>query len=144
MKRDLSGSLVLDASALIEAMFLSPMGSRLVEALEKNLVIAYATEFNIAELRYIACRKLGLIESKERVDKLLASGFIHVEETSFLIEEAARLKCERAISLADCFCLALARRFACRALFARREGDLVKEMRKKPFDVEILFLEDFE
>lgn len=144
MKRDLSGSLVLDASALIEAMFLSPMGSRLVEALEKNLVIAYATEFNIAELRYIACRKLGLIESKERVDKLLASGFIHVEETSFLIEEAARLKCERAISLADCFCLALARRFACRALFARREGDLVREMRKKTFDVEILFLEDYE
>lgn len=143
MKRDLSGSLVLDASALIEALFFSPMGLRLVEALERNLVIAYTTEPNIAELRYIACRKLGLVGSKERVDKLLASGYIHVEETSFLIDEAARLKCERALSLADCFCLALARRFACRALFARREGDLTKEMRKKPFDVEIVFLEDY-
>ena len=143
MKRDLSGSLVLDASVLIEALFLSPMGLRLVEALEGNLVIAHTTELNIAELRYIACRKLGLVESKERVNKLLASGYIHVEETSFLIEEAAGLKCERALSLADCFCLALARRSACRALFARREGDLLREMGKKPLDVEVLFLEDY-
>ena len=39
MKRDLSGSLVLDASVLIEALFLSPMGLRLVEAMEKDSVI---------------------------------------------------------------------------------------------------------
>lgn len=143
MKRDLSGSLVLDASVLIEALFLSPIGLRLVEAMEKDSVIAYTTESNVAELRYIACRRLGLIESKERVDRLLASGYIHVEDTSFLIEDAARLKCERAISLADCFCLALARRFAFKAFFARREDELVREMRKNPFDVEVLFLEDF-
>ncbi len=142
MRKDLSGSLVLDASALIEALYLSPMGLGLVEALEKDLVVAYTTEASIAELRYISCRKLGPSESKERVDRLLASGYIHVEDTSFLIEKAARLKCERAISLTDCFCLALAHEYACRALFARREGELVREMRRKPLNVEIAFLED--
>ena len=53
------------------------------------------------------------------------------------------LKCERALSLADCFCLALARKLECNAIFAKREAELVKETRKKPFDTEVLFLEDF-
>lgn len=143
MKRGLSGRLVLDGSALVDAVFSSPSGVRLVEVLEKELVIAYTTELGIAELRYVVCRKLGLKESKERVDKLLASGYVQVEDVSGLIEDTARLKCERAISLADCFCLALARKNGCGALFARRESDLIKEMRKKPFDVEVLFLEDY-
>jgi hypothetical protein len=67
------------------------------------------------------------------VDKLLASRYISVEDTHPLINEASKYKCERTISLADCFCLA----------FARKEKDLVKEMQRKPFDVEILFLEDY-
>jgi len=34
----------------------------------------------------------------------------------------------------------LAKKLGCKALFARREQELVKEMEKKEFDVEILFL----
>jgi len=144
MKRDLSGRLVLDTSALIELIFSTSTGLKLKKALIDGLAEACTTELNIAELRYILCRTLGLIESNEKVDKLLASGYITVEGTSSLILDASKFKCERAISLTDSFCLALAHKSFYSALFARREKDLVKEMQKKPFDVEILFLEDYE
>lgn len=144
MKIDLSGRLALDTSALIELTFSTSMGLKLKEAMKSGLVEARTTELNITELRYILCRMLGLDESNDRADKLLASGYITVEDTSPLILDASKYKCERAISLADCFCLALAHKSFCSALFARREKDLVKEIQRKPFDTEILFLEDYE
>jgi predicted nucleic acid-binding protein len=134
--------MVLDAGVLVEAVLGSSLGLQLVEALKGNRILAYVTEVGVAELRYIVCRKLGTAESKERVDKLLGSGYVQVEDASFLVEAAARLKCERAVSLADCFCLALAQYYRCSALFSRRAAELVKEMQKRTFDVEIVFLED--
>jgi len=142
MRRDLSGSLVLDASVLVEAVLGTSLGQRLKEALEKEQVLAYVTEIGVAELRYILCRKLGYAGSKSRVDKLLASGYVQVEDASFLIEAAARLKCERSVSLADCFCLALAQYYRCGVLFARKEAELVRENHKKPFYVGVVFLEE--
>ena len=143
MKGDLSGQYALDTSALIELMFSTTPGLKLKEAMKDTSVEASTTEIHIAELRYILCRRLGPVNSNECVDKLLASGYVAVEETSSLILEASKIKCERAISLADCFCLALAKKLFCRALFARREIDLAKEMKKKPFEIETRFLEDY-
>jgi len=136
--------LALDTGTLIELIFSTPRGLKLKEALEKGLIEAYATEISIAELRYILCRRLGLAESKERVDKLLASGYVVIEDTTPLIEDASRYKCERSISLADCFSLALAQKTFCNALFAKREEELNREIQRKAFDVEVLFLEDYE
>jgi len=144
MRKDLSGRLALDTSALIELTFSTSAGIKLREALKGGLVEAYATELSITELRYVLCRRLSLAESSERVDKLLESGYMVIGDTYSLIYDASRYKCERAVSLADCFCLALAHRSSCSALFARREKELVEEIQRKPFDVEILFLEDYE
>ena len=143
MKKDLSGRLALDTSALIDLLFSTSAGLKLKESLKDRSVEAHTTELHIAELRYILCRRLGLTDSNEKVDKLLTSGYVTVEDISFFISEASKYKCERAISLADCFCLALAHKQLYSAVFARREKDLVIEMRKNPFDVEILFLEDY-
>jgi len=144
MKKDLSGRLALDTSALIDLVFSTTTGLKLKRALKDGSVEAYTTEIHIAELRYILCRKIGLMGSNEKVDKLLASGYITVEDILPLILDASKYKCERAISLADCFCLALAHKYFYSAVFARREKDLVTEMQKKLFDVGILFLEDYE
>jgi hypothetical protein len=65
-----------------------------------------------------------------------------VEDTSQLINEAAKIKCQRAISLPDCFILALAHKIAGNALFARQEKELVDEIGKKPFAITLLFLEE--
>ena len=101
-------------------------------------------ELTITELRYVLCRKLGWQQSKERVNKLLASGYSTVEGTSQLINEAAKIKCQIAISLPDCFILALANKIAGDALFARKEQELADEMGKKSFGITLLFLEELE
>jgi predicted nucleic acid-binding protein len=140
--KDLKGKLAIDTSALIELIYCDNLGQKLKKALENDLVEAYTTELAITELRYVLFRKLGWQQSKERVNKLLASGYFTVGDTSQLINEAAKIKCQRAISLPDCFILALAHRIAGNALFARQEQQLTDEMGKKSFSVTLLFLEE--
>ncbi len=142
--KDLKGKLAIDTSALIELMYCDHLGQKLKKALETEIIDAYTTELAVTELRYILCRKLGWEQSTEKVNKLLASGYFSVEETSRLINEASKIKCKRAISLPDCFILALAHRISGAALFARQEQELADEMRKKPFGISILFLEETE
>lgn len=142
MTSGLSGRLVLDTSALVELVFLTPEGLRLMQAMLDEEVEARATELGVTELRYLLCRRLGREEGKRTVDKLLASGYLLVEEITDILEDAARYKCERAISVADCFVLSLARKLDCRALFAYQEEELSKEMNRRPFDVSIIFLRE--
>jgi len=141
-KQDLKGKLAVDASALIELIYCEALGQKLRQALENDLIEAWTTELALTELRYILCRKLGWPESSERVNKLLASGYFKVEDTLKLMNEAAKLKCCRAVSLPDCFTIALAQEISGTALFARKEQDLTTEMRRKPFDISVLFLDD--
>ncbi len=140
--KDLKGKLAIDTSALIELIYCDSLGQKLKKALETDMIEAYTTELAITELRYVLCRKLGWQQSKERVNKLLASGYLKVENTSQLINEAAKIKCQRAISLPDCFILALAHKIEGKALFAHQEQELADEMRKKSFGIILLFLEE--
>jgi predicted nucleic acid-binding protein len=141
-KQDLKGKSAIDTSALIELIYCDKEGQKLKRALQSDLIEAWTTELAIAELKYVLCRKLGWRESSERVNKLLASGYFKIEDTLTLTNEAAKIKCKRAISLPDCFTLALARKIAGHAVFARKEQDLTSEMQRNPFEVNILFLEE--
>jgi predicted nucleic acid-binding protein len=127
---------------LIELIYYDAPGQKLKKALESDFVEAWTTELAVTELRYVLCRKLGWPQSTERVNNLIASGYIKVEDTLKLINQAAKTKCRRAISLPDCFTIALAHYIKGEALFARKEQDLTAEMQKEPFEVNILFLEE--
>jgi predicted nucleic acid-binding protein len=142
MRQDLKGKLAIDASALIELIYCEAMGQKLKKALENDLIEAWTTELALTELKYILCRKIGWDESNKRVSKLLASGYFKIEDTMKLINETAKLKCCRSVSLPDCFTIALAQQISGSALFARKEQDLTIEMKRKPFDVNMFFLED--
>ena len=138
----MKGKLAVDASALIELVFCEAPGQKLKQALENDLIEAWTTELALTELRYILCRKLGWTESDKRVNNLLASDYFKVEDTMKLMNEAAKLKCCRAVSLPDCFTIALAQEINGKALFARKEQDLTTEIQRNPFDINILFLDD--
>jgi len=140
-KQDLNGKLAIDASALIELISCEIRGQKLRQALENDLVEAWITELALTELRYILCRRIGWPESSESVNKLLESGYFRVEDTQRLINQAPKLKCNRAISLPDCFTIALAKEIGGSALFAKREQDLTLEMKREPFDIGVLFLD---
>ena len=66
-----------------------------------------------------------------------------MEDVSVLIASAADIKCERALSLPDCFTLSLARRLSVPCLFAGRERELQAETERRAFEVEIAYLEDY-
>jgi len=141
---NLKGKLAIDTNALIELIYCDSLGQKLKKAIITDMVDAFITELTITELRYILCRKLVWQQSSEKVNKLLASGCFTIEETSRLINEAAKVKSKRAISLPGCFTLAPAHKISGGAIFSRKEQEAKAEMQKKPFDVNLLFLEEAE
>jgi len=139
-KRELKGAFAADAGVLIDLVYGTPQGLALREAMLDETVALLTHELAVTELRYILYRSLGKLEAWARVDKLLASGYLMVEDISGLTESAAGIKCERPLALPDCFTLALGKSLSLPALFAKRERELAAEIAKKPFEHEVCFL----
>ena len=134
--------MVFDTSVLVELIAGTKLGSMVYEALKEDLVKPVTSELNIAELRYILCRKVGRAKSTEIVTDLLSSGYLQVLPISGLIEDASRLKCEGPLSLVDCFTIALGEKLKLAVAFARRERELLAALSLKPFKVQVFFLEE--
>lgn len=143
MKKELVGNIAFDTSVILELLYSTIHGIKLKEALKTEKAHGNISEMTITETKYILCRKLGDEEAQARIKNLLDSGYITVHEDSKLIEYAAKFKCKRRLSLPDCFTLALAKKMDVPALFAKKEDELIKEISKEPFDIDIWFLEDF-
>ncbi len=73
---------------------------------------------------------------------MLRSQVLKICSTTELAKEIGRIKCERAISSADCGCIATAKLNKAKAVFARKEEELPREIERRPFDVEIVFLKE--
>lgn len=136
----LSGRMALDGSVLVELLAGSEIGSMLTKALLEEKFTAYTCMVNIAEAEYILCRKVGRQETRGAVEALVESGYIAIEEDRAIHVIASGLKCDRAISLADCYTFAVAEVTSSRPVFACKEQEVMREMAKRPFDVEPIFL----
>ena len=135
--------MVFDAGAIVELVYSTPSGIELREAIKIGTLRAFASEVVSTEAKYILCRKLGEHEASSRMKDISDSGLIEIEPLSPIISNlAAKYKCKRSVSLADCFGLALAKSMELPILFARSESEILKEMKKDSFDVEIRFLEN--
>jgi predicted nucleic acid-binding protein len=135
--------MVFDTSVFVEMASGSKLGGMAYDILVKEGLYAITTELNIAELKYILCRRVSWRSSLEKVNKLLQSGYVEVLPVSLFEDHAALLKCNRAISIIDCFTISAGEVLGVRTLFAKHEEELDRELRKKPFGTEILFLEDW-
>ncbi|MHA1710805.1 MAG: PIN domain-containing protein, partial [Candidatus Freyarchaeota archaeon] len=100
----------------------------------------YCSLYTISELFYVLCRLKGLGYAVEKMNMMLSSRVVEINNTVEMALEAGRLKCERAISIGDCSCIATAKITRSQAIFAKKEKEIATEMKTKPFDVEILFL----
>jgi predicted nucleic acid-binding protein len=143
MRKELTGSMAFDTSTLLELVFSTPLGLMLKEKLLAESIVAHTSEFNIFELKYVLCRRLCREEAEKRVRALTSSGYILLHKMSRLMETAALFKCRYGIAAGDCFTLAVAKRIEGPALFARKEKEIMAELKRRNLDVEILFLEDF-
>ena len=141
MRRELRGDMAFDTGVFVEFFSGSAAGEAVYRALREERVSPLITELNLVELHYVLCRRVGFEEASEKVSALLESGCVQVVETGRVARRAARLKCERSISLPDCFTIALGEEMRVPALFARSEAELVRELERNPFEVPILFLD---
>jgi hypothetical protein len=89
-------------------------------------------------------RGKGAKFAEEKINDILASHVLDICDSAEIAIRTGKIKCVRSIYLADCSCLAVAEMTKAKAVFAKREEELVKEMEKKSFSVEIIFLQDLE
>ncbi len=76
------------------------------------------------------------------METLEKTGYVKPQASTDLDYSAAGYKCDRSLPLADCYVLALAKKTRGTATFAMKESDLAKEEGKRPFDVDLFFLQD--
>ena len=138
----LEGTYAADAGVLIDLVYGTTQGAQLKQAMISEHAALITHEIALTELRYILCRKVGQEAAWSRVEKLLASGYIIVEDISILLKDAAAFKCTRRIALPDCFTLALASHMQVTALFASKETEIIREMENNPFPFKVQFLEE--
>jgi predicted nucleic acid-binding protein len=105
-------------------------------------ITAYTCHVNLSEAEYVLCRLLDRTQARSKVDKLVRSNYINLTDVAELYAKAAEIKCERALPLGECYTIANAKVTGPIALFAFQEEGLKSEMERKPFDVEIGFIED--
>jgi len=117
--KSLGNVIVIDASVLIEMLYDTKIGRKAKKLLENSTT--YTTELAITETYYILCKELGSEEARDRINSLLDSGYIDV--LSVEPDKVGDIKCERTISLADSYVLALAEKINAVAVFARREKE---------------------
>jgi len=143
MSSELSGNIVFDTGPLLEIVSGSGFGAYAKGLLQSGAVRAFTNELNLGELRYLICRKAGEQESEEAVKNLTESGYFTVSSVGEFISQAANMKCSRSLAFPDCFALSIGELLKIPVLFATRESELLKEIKKKAFKTEILFLDDF-
>src|SRR5437870_8054952 len=142
MKEELQGNLVFDTGPLLELLNGSTLGAMVRERLEFEGPTPMTGEMNIAELRYLTCRKAGWRKSDETVGALLNSGALEVMPASEFLEGAAEMKCGRSVSLIDCLTISMGERLGIPVVFAKHEREIDREVWMKPFRSKLLFLVD--
>ena len=138
----LNGDLALDTGVIVEMLLSSDIGGMVTKALVAESAQAHSSEVNLAEALYVLCRKLGWETAESKLHNLRQSNYVSVADTEHVSRIAAQIKCERALALGDCFTFATAKATSSRALFASREKELLREMKRRSFDVQITFLEE--
>jgi hypothetical protein len=95
----------------------------------------------ICEIYYVLCRLRGAEFADGKINDMLKSQVLEVYKSTELAIETGKIKCERTISLADASCIATGKLANAKAVFAREEKEIAREIKRKPFEVEIVFLE---
>jgi predicted nucleic acid-binding protein len=121
---------VLDAGVLIALLTGEPVARQVSHRIESGEDLFLCSEMALSELTYIVCRRSDWKTARAKTGALLDSGAVRVVPTEMLWSEAARIKCMSSIALPDCFTVAAAVAFNGRALFARREKEIVASLKQ--------------
>ena len=136
-------SIVVDTSVLMEILDETQLGEIFFQ---KVLSITHIQEFYISplvdtELKYILCRQKGYEDAIKITSEFLKDFTIYSEEK--LRDEAAHLKCNFAISLANCYSLATAKLLDI-PVYMKKEDEIEKVFSELSTLVNIKFIDNLE
>ena len=102
-------NLILDTSVLIgyfseENLSITPLLDTYVFSEASNITL-YGHNLLKTEIYYITCRKKGITEAKNILNKV--ESIINIIGESWLFEKAGQIKCKYSIAFSDCFSLDL-------------------------------------
>jgi predicted nucleic acid-binding protein len=142
MKKEPSGNIAFDTGTLIEIVSGSEYGAYAKKLLQEGLVKGFVNEMNLGELRYMVCRASGAQKSEDAIKDIRDCGYFTISRAEECLTQAAMIKCARAISFLDCFPISLGETLGIPVLFATRECELQKEIKRRQFETEFLFLDE--
>lgn len=134
--------MVFDTGVLLELAVDSPRSRGIRDAVVSGEIRPVTGELNVAEMRYILCRRVGAEAARRAAGLLLGGRQVRVMLPSPFLERAAEIKCARRISFVDCVTVAMGESMDAPVLFARRDAELSRELSKSPFGTKIRFLQE--
>jgi predicted nucleic acid-binding protein len=140
MTNDSTGIRVLDGGVLIAIALGEQSASSISDEINELRHEYTCTEIALCELLYILCRSIGWKESQKKVQYLIESSAVKILPSKLIWNEAARIKCDVAIALPDCFTIAAARVISGQAIFVRKEKEIHKAIKQGKIDDTLLFL----
>lgn len=131
----------MDTSVLIEYLEETSAGKKFFELIFSNPQIEnfYLAPIVDTELKYILCRRKGYDKALKLVSELLKDFIFYSEDN--LRDQTAYLKCNFAVSLADCYSLATAKLLDV-PIYMKREEEIEKIFDKISSLIKIKFIDD--
>ncbi|MHA1147564.1 MAG: PIN domain-containing protein [Promethearchaeota archaeon] len=140
-QNSLSDAIAVDTSVLVEFIENTSLGKKFFEEILSNPKYQkfYIAPIVDTELKYILCRRIGYDEAIKTVSELLNDFTYYSEED--LRNEAAFLKCNYAVSLADCYGLAVSKILDI-PICMKKEAEIEKVYHELSSLVKIEFVDD--
>ena len=131
----------IDTGTLMELLGNTAMGVKFKEQVleDTNLQDFYLSPITVAELLYLLGRKLGFPKAQQTIGDFIKP-FIICDEKELRIE-AARLKMDHAISLADCYSLSIGV-VKTIPVYMKRESEMDELLQNVNLPIDIRFIDD--
>ncbi len=137
----LTDSITIDTGVLIEFLENSPLGIAFYQKVLENPEIKnfYLSPIVETELKYIFCRREGFKNAIQIISELLKDFTVLFEEE--LRNEAAQLKCNYTISIADSYSLAVAKLQKI-PIYMKKETEISNNYDELSKSIDIKFIDD--
>jgi predicted nucleic acid-binding protein len=137
---NIKSGVVLDTGILIEYLTGSILGQEIDTLIVSNPEVEsiIITDLTITELYYINCRLRSTSDSKILLNDMIKA--FTISDTKDLRMIAGDIKCDRKISLADCYSIAAAEFHQIPVIF-KYERELEREIKKRKFSINLIMVD---
>ena len=108
--KNLPNKISVDSSVLLAYYLGEKIGEKVKNLLFQDSMQEFFISLNgLTEIFYILCRKLDFNTANNKLETLINTNILQIITSTALIPLTGQYKCNRSISLSDCFVIGLAK-----------------------------------